>query len=237
MACLCSDRDTMSRCVLRCHLNPSNIITFTSMAASRRCSITRTTVAIVCVTTSSHTTHPKSKNDPLPHGSCFAHTMPSVHPRRRRKSPGHPTERWNVGHKHRSKASCRNSSTYENQTSTKRTRWMRQAHPPPRRKLAPSSATDAFAMQSNPSNCSWCNTQKLEFCIHCCSTCHALPRSHMNLGIEAHTLFTHAFGCARPFKHRTRHHTRSSAHPVLLQQCSKLLEPMCQGSVSPARLG
>ena len=99
------------------------------------------------------------------------------------------------------------------------------------------SATDAFAMQSNPSNCSWCNTQKLEFCIHCCSTCHALLRSHMNLGIEAHTLFTNAFGCARPFKHRTRHHTRSSAHPVLLQQCSKLLEPMCQGSVSPARLG
>ena len=42
-----------------------------------------------------------------------------------------------------------------------------------------------------------------------------------------------AFGCARPFSHRTRRHTghdsRSSAHLVLLQQYSKLLEPMCQG--------
>ena len=95
-----------------------------------------------------------------------------------------------------------------------------------RRQMLHESAPHAFAMQSNPSNCSWCNTQKLEFYIHCCSTCHALPRSHMNLGIEAHI----TFGCARPFRHHTRPHTghdsRSSAHPVLLQQCSKLLEPM-----------
>ena len=85
-----------------------------------------------------------------------------------------------------------------------------------RRQMLHESASDAFAVQSNPSKCSWCNTEKLEFYIHCCSTCHAFPRSPMNLDIAPH-------------RHRTRHHTRSSAHPVLLQQYSKLLKPMFQG--------
>ena len=33
-------------------------------------------------------------------------------------------------------------------------------------------------------------TQKLKFYIHCCSTCHAFPRSHMNLDIAPHALHT-----------------------------------------------
>ena len=62
-------------------------------------------------------------------------------------------------------------------------------------------------------------TQKLEFYIHCCSTCHAFPRSHTNLDIAPHTLFIHAFGCARPFRRRTRRHTRHDSRSMCQGVC------------------
>ena len=79
-----------------------------------------------------------------------------------------------------------------------------------RRQMLHESAPHAFAMQSNPSNCSWCITQKLEFYTHCCSTCHALPRSHMNLDIARHKLFIHGIWMCAPFQtpHPTTHRTR-----------------------------
>ena len=102
------------------------------------------------------------------------------------------------------------------------------------------SAPDAFAMLSNPSNCSWCNIQKSEFYIHCCSTCHAFPRSHVNLDIAPHTLFIHAFGCARPCRRRTRrltgHDSRLSAHLCAPPTMFKAAGTDVSGSVSPARL-
>ena len=79
-----------------------------------------------------------------------------------------------------------------------------------RRQMLHESAPHAFAMESNPSNCSWCNTQKLEFYIHCCSTCHELPRSHTNLDIAPHKLFIHHIWVCASFQtpHPTTHRTR-----------------------------
>ena len=77
-----------------------------------------------------------------------------------------------------------------------------------RRQMLHESAPHAFAMQSNPSNCSWCNTQKLEFYIPCCSTCHALPRSHMNLDIAPHKLFIQGILMCASFQTPTTHWTR-----------------------------
>ena len=101
------------------------------------------------------------------------------------------------------------------------------------RQMLHESASDAFAMQSNPSNCSWCNIQKLEFYIHCCSTCHAFPRSHVNLDIAPHTLFymhwdVRVLADAAPDDSPDTIHAHQHTF-VLLQQCSKLLEPICQG--------
>ena len=107
------------------------------------------------------------------------------------------------------------------------------------RQMLHESASDAFAMQSNPSNCSWCNTPKLKFYIHCCSTCHAFPRNHMNLGIAPHTLFIHGIWICASFQ---------TAHPTTLRTRFKLISTPCapptilkaagigvSGRVSPAR--
>ena len=106
------------------------------------------------------------------------------------------------------------------------------------RQMLHESASDAFAMQSSPSNCSWCNIQKLEFYIHCCSTCHAFPRSHMNLDIAPHTLFIHGIWMCASFQtpHPTTHRTRFTlistpcAPPTMFQAAGTDVS----GSVSPA---
>ena len=144
-----------------------------TMAAGRGCSITRTalehgernhfaqrTVAIVCVTTSSHITPATSKNDPLPHGSCFAHTMPNMHHdgggRVLDTQPSAGTldtntdprlsagtaARAKIKHPRSARAGC-DRHTHHREENLRH-----------RRQMLHESASDAFAIQSNPSNCS-----------------------------------------------------------------------------------
>ena len=95
-------------------------------------------------------------------------------------------------------------------------------------------------MHSKLSKCSQCNTQKSGFYIHCCSTCHAFPRSHMNLGIAQHTLFIHgiwmcvSLQTSHPTTHRTRFTLIST--PCAPPTIFKAAGTDVSGRVSPPRL-